>query len=633
MSAYWLFSLLLVLEVAAARAILFSDGNPLRTIGLEAAFILALLSIVEVVAARWRLVTYAITAALVSLALLVIVIYASWANTLLVPGSLRFLGEAWGAKTSVLALFRPGYLLFVLFALIAAVVAWRSRPTSDAGGASRHPVLIAIGALALIASVFLIESAGGAAADGDSMSTAQNHGLFAYEISALRDVGDRQDAIGASVDVGDPGSVYARVEQIQKRSSARRAADFAPGAYAGANIIIVQIESMQGFVLGLDIDGTAVTPNLNQLIKSSWYFPNAFAQIGVGTTSDAEFVANTSILAPTTGPACVQYVGRDFPSLPRLLRDPNYYSFTMHANTAQFWNRTQLYPALGFADYFDRSYFGLEDKVGMGMSDGLMLRRALPVMLNEAREGKYYVQLVTLSPHHPFDLPEKKQKLQLPGWLGGTVVGDYLQAMNYEDRCLGWLIRQLKESGEWDRSIVVFYGDHYGLRPEDLSENVNQQRYELLLGHPYTLADRGNIPFIVHLPRQKEPKVGYQPVGQADVMPTIADALGLDLGGVPHFGSSVFDDGPYTVPLNVPMPQGTFAKGETLYVGPQRGGPPTAVSLKTYEQVALPDDYAAGARDALELTQLSAAYIKALPSNGIGKVPEGANIPSSRRKK
>ena len=501
--------------------------------------------------------------------------YASWADTLLVPGSLRFAGEAWGAKTSALALFRPYHLLFVLSAVAAMVVAWHSRPRLNAGMARRHPLLIAVGAASLIACVFLIESAGGAAAAGDGMNTARLHGLFAYELSALAGPGGADaDAVARSVDVAEPASVAARIEQIQRRPTARRLATFVPGAYKGSNVLLVQVESMQGFLLGLEVEGHQITPNLNSLLESSWYFPNAFSQIGVGTTSDAEFVTNTSLLSAPEGPACVEYVGSDFPSLPKLLKDSSYFSYTMHANTAHFWNRTQLYPAIGFSQYFDRSYFGTGDQVGMGASDGLMLKKALPLIVNNARNGKYYAQIVTLSPHHPFTLPSRKQKLALPVWLADSVVGDYLQTMNYEDRCLGWLVRKLKASGQWDNTIVVIYGDHYGLRPADLAEGQNKQRCDVLLGHPYTFADRASVPLIIHLPGQTKGVVADQPVGQADIMPTLADALGVDLSGIPHFGNSAFTEGPYVVPLNVPMPEGTFVKGDTFYIGPESGGTP-----------------------------------------------------------
>ena len=635
---YVLFSLLLVVEVGAARSLLFSDASLWRTIGLEAAFVLALLSIVEALGSRWRFATYAASACVVSVALLGIVIYASWADQLLAPNSIQFVREAWDARSSVGALFRPSYTVFVLGALVPAALLYFSRKTPPSSDARRHPVLLGLGAVALVACVFLTEVAGHAAAAGDSLTVGRLHGLLAYEVSMLKTStreGHDEDssAIDPSVNVSDSMSVDSRVAEILDRSAAARVAGFKPGAYAGANVIVIQVESMQQFVVNLKAGSEVVTPNLNALAKQSWYFPNAFSQIGPGNTADAEFVMNTSLFAPREDAAAVKYASKDVPSLAKLLADQSYYySFTMHANTARFWNRTQLYPTLGFADYYDREFFGTEDPVGMGMSDGLMFKKALPVVLDQAHKGPFYCQIVTLSPHHPFRLPSKKQRLDLPGWLGGTVVGDYLQSMNYEDRCVGWFINRLKKDGLWDKSIVVIYGDHFGLRPADLSENENRARYEELLGHPYTGADRANIPLLIHLPGQTVGRVGEHPVGQADIMPTIADALGLDLSGTVHMGQSAFEPGRNLVPLNAPLPLGSFVEGNTFYIGNSSTEDALVVSLSSRRTSVTPPGYRMRLRNAEELYQLSTAYVRSLPTSGDTKLPKNSIIPGHREK-
>jgi lipoteichoic acid synthase len=65
----------------------------------------------------------------------------------------------------------------------------------------------------------------------------------------------------------------------------------------------------------------------------------------------------------------------------------------------------------------------------------------------------------------------------------------------------------------------------------------------MLLGHAYTSMDRANIPILIHLPKQENGVYCATPAGQVDLLTTIADALGLDLTGTPHFGRSLFDNG------------------------------------------------------------------------------------------
>ncbi len=212
----------------------------------------------------------------------------------------------------------------------------------------------------------------------------------------------------------------------------------------------------------------------------------------------------------------------------------------MHANTAAYWNRKELYPALGFGAYYDRSFFGTDHSIGMGASDRQLVKKALPFVVSKALDGPVYCQLVTLSPHHPFTLPRSAVQLETPELLRGTTLGHYLEAMNYEDRQIGWFVDQLKAYGLWDKSVVVIYGDHAGLRPSDLKKEDNLERLQVLLGRPYTTADRANIPIVIHLPKDERGVRCYTSAGQVDIMPTIADAIGLDLSNTPHFGRSLF---------------------------------------------------------------------------------------------
>ena len=64
----------------------------------------------------------------------------------------------------------------------------------------------------------------------------------------------------------------------------------------GKNLIYIQVESLENFVIGQKINGKEITPNLNKLVQSSLYFPNTFEQVNEGTSSDADLMVNTSML-------------------------------------------------------------------------------------------------------------------------------------------------------------------------------------------------------------------------------------------------------------------------------------------------------------------------------------------------
>jgi lipoteichoic acid synthase len=45
------------------------------------------------------------------------------------------------------------------------------------------------------------------------------------------------------------------------------------GVAEGRNIITIQLESVQSFLIGATVNGTEITPVLNNLLKESYYFP------------------------------------------------------------------------------------------------------------------------------------------------------------------------------------------------------------------------------------------------------------------------------------------------------------------------------------------------------------------------
>src|SRR5690606_9603319 len=93
------------------------------------------------------------------------------------------------------------------------------------------------------------------------------------------------------------------------------------GTAAGKNVIMIQMESFQNFLVNLSVDGQEITPNFNKLVNEHFYFNKFYQQVGQGNTSDAEYVVNTSLYIPPRGAATQMYADRELPSLPKLLEE------------------------------------------------------------------------------------------------------------------------------------------------------------------------------------------------------------------------------------------------------------------------------------------------------------------------
>ncbi|MDZ5001173.1 LTA synthase family protein, partial [Clostridium perfringens] len=67
------------------------------------------------------------------------------------------------------------------------------------------------------------------------------------------------------------------------------------GMLEGKNLIAIQVESLENFVINKKVYGQEITPTLNKLLSQSLYFDNIYEQNNSGTSSDADLMVNTSI--------------------------------------------------------------------------------------------------------------------------------------------------------------------------------------------------------------------------------------------------------------------------------------------------------------------------------------------------
>jgi len=381
---------------------------------------------------------------------------------------------------------------------------------------------------------------------------------------------------------------------------------------AGKNIIVIQLEAFQNFLLGLKFDGEEVTPNLNALMKESMYFPNFYQMVGQGNTSDAEFVVNTSFYIPPHGAASVEYVEKALPSLPKLLEQSGYLTTTFHTNDVTFWNRKELYAALGFDRYFDKSYFGDADPVALASSDEVLYSKTAAELEKLQRSKQlFYAQLITLSSHYPFNIPRDKIHIQLPARYQGSFVGQYIQAENYTDYALGLFMNQLKQDGLWDNSVFVIYGDHMGLPIYSLSAQDKSLLHEIY-GKDYSYPQMMNIPLLVIAPGTTKPAVVSQVGGQVDIMPTIANLMGISLSDNVHFGQDLLNAVPSLLPEHYYLPTGSFINDLEIFTPGNGFADGSAYPLndtKSNGMIATEDEY----DRARQLFSMSDEYIRQLP--------------------
>lgn len=336
------------------------------------------------------------------------------------------------------------------------------------------------------------------------------------------------------------------------------------GIGKGKNLIIIEMEALQQFVIGSKVDGQDVTPNLNALIQESIYFDNYFSQIAEGNTSDAEFISLTSMYPLQAGSAFVLRGNNTYRALPSALKDLEYRSYAFHAFNPDYYNRDKVFVSLGFDKFICNKDYHIpfEDVVGLGLSDVHMFDQTFEKISRLPRPSLFFI--VSLTAHHPYDLPNDLKELRIKKDEVSPLFAEYLQVEHYADRALGRFIDKLRQSGILDNSVFVVYGDHFApeLNPEEI------YKIEGRSGKPdvYQNAELCRVPLMIRLPDGHHKEVCHRTGGQIDLYPTLANIMGLDNDEMLVFGNDLLNSRKGFAAFRRYIPSGSFVNDDYFYI-------------------------------------------------------------------
>ena len=311
------------------------------------------------------------------------------------------------------------------------------------------------------------------------------------------------------------------------------------GVAKGKNVLVIHLESFQQFLIGYKWKGKEVTPNLNKIYhaKDTISFDNFFNQVGQGKTSDAEMMLENSLFGLQSGSAMSSYgTSNTFESAPAILdQKAGYTSAVMHGGAGSFWNRDNAYKSFGYDYFMPLSYY--ENKKGYyngyGIKDKLFFKQSVQYI--EKLPQPFYLKMITVTNHYPYDLDKQNQTISKTN-TGDETVDGYIQTAHYLDQAIGELMKYLKKSGLEKNTLIMFYGDHYGI-----SGNHHKACAELLKKTEFTDFDNlqfQRVPLMFHMKGLKG-GINHTYGGEIDVRPTLFNLLGISDKGMIQFGHSL----------------------------------------------------------------------------------------------
>ncbi|MBM7569671.1 LTA synthase family protein [Aquibacillus albus] len=308
------------------------------------------------------------------------------------------------------------------------------------------------------------------------------------------------------------------------------------GVAKDKNVIFISLESVQSFVINRTVNGEEVTPFMNDLIENSYYFKNFYHQTEQGKTSDSEFLVDNSLYPLPRGAVFFTHGQNEYNALPEILKNQGYYSAVFHANNKSFWNRDVMYDNVGYDHFYDENAYQItqENTIGWGLKDKPFFEQSIKYL--QSLPEPYYSKFITLTNHYPFDLGEEDASIE-PYHSNSKTLNQYFPTVRYTDEALEEFFDQLKQSGQYEDSIIVMMGDHYGI--SDFHNKAMSMYLDKDEITPYDHVQLQRVPFFIHIPGE-EGKVFEKIAGQIDVKPTLLHLLGIENKGDIGFGNNLF---------------------------------------------------------------------------------------------
>ena len=290
---------------------------------------------------------------------------------------------------------------------------------------------------------------------------------------------------------------YKNVKEYYEENPYQKENNEYTGIFEGKNIIVIHAESLQTIAMKQSFNGVEVTPNINKLAKEGLFFSNYYSQVGVGTSSDAEFTFSTSLMPSSSGTVFVNYFDRQYDTIQKRFKEKNYYVFSMHANNGDFWNRQTMHENMGYDKFYSKSSYEIDETIGLGLSDKSFFKQSVEKLktIDEEHDEPYYGTLITLTNHTPFSDTELMDEypttwtVNINGsdvtrdYINDTTLGNYFRSVHYFDQAIGQFITDMDEAGLLENTVIAIYGDH--------DARISKKYYNILYNYdPYEDKER-----------------------------------------------------------------------------------------------------------------------------------------------
>ena len=311
------------------------------------------------------------------------------------------------------------------------------------------------------------------------------------------------------------------------------------------NILVIMADDMSLRVNALG-DKTAITPNLDELVKNGTSYMNAFTTAGVCACSRSALMTGKNQISigsmhmRTSSGGSVPYLAVPEPHIkafPEILRKQGYFTFTNDKLDYQF---SGIFPGSGPFTIWnsEKDKFGWKNRNNSDPFFGiinLIITHESGIFRGKMNSiDTQAIKLMQQTRQMLYEAPVKPEDVTVPPFLPNTseVRKEIARAYNnifILDIQVKEIIDQLKEDNVLDDTIIIFTSDH--------GDGLPRYKRELF--------DTGiNVPFVIFVPKKysswrKPGEKIYDLVSFLDIAPTVLDLAGISK---PNYmdGKSIF---------------------------------------------------------------------------------------------
>ena len=282
----------------------------------------------------------------------------------------------------------------------------------------------------------------------------------------------------------------------------------------GRNLVLMIVESLHTWPIGMEVDGREVTPVLNRLVAadSVIYAPHVLFQTSHGHSSDAHFIYNTGLLSLRDGVVAVHHGDGPYPTLAAAL--DGYDCREIICTPGVNWNQNVTARTYGFDTLYTRDHLTDALKRQGNIDDAALVDFAAGLL--PTLRQPFFLEMVTMTMHAPYT----DGKLP-PTWITASdtlnaEARGYLNCVHLTDSCIGVFFDALRNQGLLANTVVAIVSDHTQLYRNRV---LGKSDYE-------SVPDDWGIPLII---AGCDTTLRYEAViGQVDVFPTLLDVMGAN---------------------------------------------------------------------------------------------------------